>query len=102
MTSDRTEPAAVVEREVWTSAEEFVRCLSLAAPRGIAAMDGQRFCVRGDEVDFVVELEARGERTLGKLTVPVLRVRYRFPPGRDAACRRLLAAIDRAMQRGGG
>jgi hypothetical protein len=94
--------ADVIEREVWASAADFVRVLSLAAPRGIVPLDHRRFRVPGDNTELTVELEPGGERALGELRTHVLHVRYRLEPGNNAAGRDLLAAIERAMQRGGG
>ncbi|KON80025.2 hypothetical protein PA01_19160 [Azoarcus sp. PA01] len=41
-------------------------------------------------------------RRLGRLELPVVVVRYRFAGGDAVTRRALLAALDRAMQRGGG
>jgi hypothetical protein len=91
-----------MEREVSATTEEFVRGLRAAAPGAVRRLDPTSFLLHGDGVELVVRVEPRGERVLGALRFPVLRVRYEFRAGTPQAQRRFLDALDRAMQRGGG
>jgi hypothetical protein len=91
-----------MEREVSATAEEFVRGLHAAAPGVVRRLDAASWLVQGEGVELVVRVEPLGERVLGALRMPVVRVRYEFRAGEPRAQRRLLDALDRAMQRGGG
>ena len=90
------------EREVSASPPQFERDLRKAWPAGVETVAPGHFRVQDGATRLDIEIEARGIRRLGLFELPLLAVRYRFSCGDEAARRRLLATLDRAMQRGGG
>lgn len=94
--------ADAFEREVTASPQQFERELRKAWPAGVETLASGRFRVREGHTQLDIETESRDVRRLGRLELPVVVVRYRFAGGDAATRRALLAALDRAMQRGGG
>lgn len=94
--------ADAFEREVTASPQQFERELRKAWPAGVETLAPGRFRVREGETRLDIETESHGVRQLGLFELPVVVVRYRFAGGDPATRRALLAALDRAMQRGGG
>jgi hypothetical protein len=89
-----------LEREVGSTAAEFLRCLRQAAPCPVDALDdGCR--LRCDGVELTVSTRPLPDRRIAGLVLPVIRVTYRFH-GDRAAGAVLLATLDAGMQRGGG
>lgn len=95
-----TVPAAIV-RDVCATGDEFARGLRAAMPGSVDAGPG-RFEVANGTAVLAVVVDALPPRRLGVLALPRLRVVVHFVAGSDAACRALLAEMDRAMQRTGG
>lgn len=90
------------EREVGASPAEFERDLRQAWPAGVETVAPGHFRLDDGATRLDVRIEARGVRRLGLFELPVSTAHYDFAGGHEAARRRLLAALDRAMQRGGG
>lgn len=91
-----------LDREVAATPAEFERDLRKAWPGEVDADTPLRLALADGELELVVELEPIEPRRIGLLTLPRLIARYRFSGGDEAARRRLLERLDRAMQRGGG
>ncbi len=90
------------EREVAATLREFERDLRQAWPGGVECSGDGRYRISDGTLVLDIEAHATGTRRLGPLELPQLSARYRFAGGDEAARRRLLARLDRAMQRGGG
>lgn len=96
-------PVAVAfERLVTATPAQFERDLRVAWPQVDGSAAGGRLCVDGGGLWLTIELEALAPRRLGLFELPQLRACYRFEGGDEAARRRLLGVLDRAMQKGGG
>lgn len=93
---------ASFEREVTSSPAEFERDLRKAWPAPVERVSGQVFRLRDGELRLEVEVRPIGVRRLGLFELPQLAVTYRFEGGNAQARLRMLTALDRAMQRGGG
>lgn len=93
------QPAIV--RDVCATADEFARSLRAAMPCTVDA-GPDRFEVANGDAALAVGVSALPPRRLGALALPRVRVVIDFIAGPEDACRALLAAMDRAMQRGGG
>lgn len=91
-----------LEREVTATPAEFERDLRKAWPAGVDCLTAGHYCLYLDATRLDIHVEPRGVRRLGLFELPLLVVRYEFSGGDEAARRRLLAPLDRAMQRGGG
>lgn len=97
------EVPAAFERLMSATPAEFSRGLRLALPAGSVDQlraDGCR--VSADGLELWLDWMPAGERRIGCLTLPQLRVRYRFTVGQADVRSRFLGELDRAMQRGGG
>lgn len=97
------EVPAAFERMVSATAAEFLRCLQIALPAKSVDQihaGGCRVCANG--LEMLLDWTPAGERRIGLLVLPQLRVRYRFVKGDADTRARFLAQLDRAMQRGGG
>ena len=92
----------VVERELTATPAQFERDLRMAWPAGVASAAPGCFTLQDGETRLEIRIETRGVRRLGLFQLPQLAARYQFAGGDEAARRRLLAMLDRAMQRGGG
>lgn len=90
------------EREVAASPREFERDLRKAWPAGVEQPGADHFRIVVAEIRLDIRVEPRGMRRLGLIELPRLWVSYHFCGGNEAARRRLLSSLDRAMQRGGG
>lgn len=90
------------EREVAASPAEFERDLRKAWPAGVEVVAPGHFRLRSGSTRLEIRVEVRGVRRLGLLELPVLAARYEFAGGDAGDRKRLLAPLDRAMQRGGG
>ncbi|HJV27302.1 MAG TPA: hypothetical protein VJ673_16565 [Aromatoleum sp.] len=90
------------ERTVTATPEEFGRDLRKAWPEGVASVGPNRFSVACGDLALEIVAITQGTRRLGILELPLLKVTYEFHGGDEAARRRLLHTLDRAMQRGGG
>lgn len=90
------------EREVTATAAEFERGLRRAWPRKVETLGPRRFRVHDGAEHLDIRVEPLRARRVGLLELPVIAAHYAFSSGDEAARRRLLAALDRAMQRGGG
>lgn len=93
---------ACFAREVAASSAEFERDLRKAWPAGVTLLAQGRFRIVAGELALDIVVEPLGTRRLGLIELPRLAVRYCFEGGDEAARRRLLSVLDRAMQRGGG
>lgn len=91
-----------IDREVAATPAEFERDLRKAWWGTIDAAKPLRLVLADGELELVIELEPIEPRRLGLLTLPRLIAAYRFSGADEAARRRLLERLDRAMQRGGG
>jgi len=93
---------AVVSLEMGCTRAEFLAWLP-------DAVRGAPFRIQGNRIDIVygagevrIEIEEEPERRIGRLALPVLRVRIRFS-GIDAPAREeFLRHFDLATRRGGG
>lgn len=92
----------VFSRELASTPAEFERDLSKAWPVGVARESGHSFRIEDGSLHLVIQIEVIGVRKIGLLELPRLAAHYRFSGGDEAARRRLLTRLDRAMQRGGG
>jgi hypothetical protein len=92
----------VVERELTATPAQFERDLRMAWPGGVESAAPGQFTLHDGDTRLDIRIETRGVRRLGLFELPQLLARYRFSGGDEAARRRLLARLDRAMQRGGG
>jgi hypothetical protein len=90
------------ERTITATPEEFCRDLRKAWPDGVVSAVPNRFSVACGDLALEIVAIAQGTRRLGMLELPLLKVTYEFRGGDEAARRRLLHTLDRAMQRGGG
>jgi hypothetical protein len=91
----------VLERDVCTTADEFVRGLRLAFPDGV---DGgpDTFIIADNGVAMRLTLTPLPSRRIASLELPMLHVSIRFTAGDPHRQRALLDHMDRATQRGGG
>ena len=93
-------------REVATTPAAFQRDLHKAWPAGVVAdqvsAEGGVFHLTDGGLSLEIQIEAAGVRCIGLLSLPLCRATYRVSGGDEAARARLLATLDRAMQRGGG
>lgn len=92
---------ASFEREVTASPAEFERDLRKAWPGQVERVD-HVFRLRDGDLRLDIAVQAIGVRRLGLFELPRVAVSYRFEGGDESARRRVLTALDRAMQRGGG
>lgn len=92
----------VFERVVSATPAQFERDLRAAWPAATGSASAGVLQVRAGDAALAIELTALPARRIGLIELPQLRVCYRFACGGEPARRRLLAALDRAMQRGGG
>ena len=90
------------EREITASPAEFERDLRRAWAGGVDTIAPRRLRVADGGTRLDLHIETRGVRRLGLFELPVIVVQYRFSDVDEPARRRLLVALDRAMQRGGG
>lgn len=90
-----------IVRDVCATADDFARSLRAAMP-GTVDAGPDRFEVANGRAAIAVRVSALPPRRLGALALPRILVVIDFKTGPDDACRALLAALDRAMQRGGG
>lgn len=91
-----------LDREVAATPAEFERDLRKAWSGEIGARAPLQLALVDGDLELVIDLEPIEPRRIGLLTLPRLIARYRFSGGDEAARRRLLERLDRAMQRGGG
>lgn len=90
------------EREVGASPAQFERDLRKAWPAGVETVARGHFHVQDGATRLDLHVETRAVRRLGMFELPVIAVSYRFSGAGEAERARLLRALDRAMQRGGG
>jgi hypothetical protein len=96
-------PAAeVLEREMGCTREELLRWLPAATAHAPARIDGGELVLSVGPGEVRVAAEEAPPRRLAGVSLPVLRVRFRFvgldPAARDA----FLARFDLYTRRGGG
>lgn len=91
-----------LEREITATSAEFERDLRRAWPAGVETPAPGHFRIHDGDTRLDIRIEPRGLRRLGLFDLPVLAAHYRFTAADEPARRRLLATLDRAMQRGGG
>lgn len=91
-----------LERELAASVAAFERDLRKAWPGEVASPLPGHFRIDAGDVVLDIHAEPAGVRRIGLLALDLVRVRYRFSAGDEAARRRLLARLDLGMQRGGG
>lgn len=91
-----------LDREVAATPAEFERDLRQAWHGAIDAGTPRCLALTDGALGLVIELQPIAPRRIGLLTLPRLIARYRFSGADEVARRRLLARLDRAMQRGGG
>lgn len=94
-------PRSVLERLVTASPQEFERGLRTAFPDAVQG-GPEWFRATYEGTVMEVELTPRAPRVLGRLALPVLAVRIRFPVAGAGERAAMLARMDRAMHRGGG
>ncbi|MBU1237962.1 MAG: hypothetical protein KJ634_13695 [Gammaproteobacteria bacterium] len=94
-------PLETIEREVWTTPEEFRHGLELAFPGRVAEHDGV-LRVDGGEVAMEIELRSMTPRTIALLNLPRLKVSIRMTAGTLEQRAAMLTRMDLAMHRGGG
>lgn len=90
------------ERQVTATPVEFERDLRRAWPAGVDVVAPAHFRLHDGDVCLDIQTEPRPMRRLGLFELPQLAARYRFSGGDEESRRKLLATLDRAMQRGGG
>ena len=93
---------AVVCREMGCTRAEFLAWLP-------GAVGGAAFSIQNDHIHIFygggevrIEIEQKPERRIGRLALPVLRVRTRFSGIGARAREEFLRHFDLAMRRGGG
>jgi hypothetical protein len=91
----------VVEREIWTTPEEFRHGLDLAFPGRVTERSG---ILRVDDGQAAMEvaLEILSPRVIALLNLPRMKVSLRMTAGSVEQRAALLAHMDLAMHRGGG
>jgi hypothetical protein len=89
-------------REITASPAEFERDLRKAWAAGVEQVTPGHLRLHDGGTRLDIHVEVRGVRRLGLFELPVLSARYHFSGGGEPDRRRLLATLDRAMQRGGG
>jgi hypothetical protein len=99
--STMTEPLETIEREVWATAEEFRRGLSLAFPGRLGVRDGL-LCAADDGAAMEIALEVLAPKTIALLNLPRMKVSLRMTAGTPEQRKAMLARMDLAMHRGGG
>ncbi len=91
-----------IEREMAATVAEFEHGLSLGSPAEVESSTDGRYRIRHEDVELDIAVSPCGQRRIGALSLPLLRVVYEFHGGTLDQRRRLLARLDLAMQRGGG
>lgn len=93
---------AAFERLVCATPAQFERDLRACWPAATGSAAAGVLRVAGDGALLAIHLQVLPLRRLGLFDLPQLRADYRFEAGDEAARRRLLALLDRGMQKGGG
>jgi hypothetical protein len=100
--ADRDTILTRIEREMAATVVELERGLRLGAGEWLEKLEEGRYRIAGQGVVLEIRARSHGERRIGALSLPLLWVVYEFHGGEPESRRRLLARLDRAMQRGGG
>jgi hypothetical protein len=95
------QPPETIEREVWTTPDEFRRGLDLAFPGRVTERNG---ILRVDDGRATMEiaLEMMTPRVIALLNMPRMKVSLRMTAGSAEQRAAMLAHMDMAMHRGGG
>jgi hypothetical protein len=94
-------PAAVLERAVTASRDEYERGLRAAFPDAVqGGPERFRATYRGTVME--VQLTPQPPRRIGRLDLPVLAVRISFPAAPAEERVTMLARLDLVTHRGGG
>lgn len=96
-----TRLADTIEREVWTTPEEFRHGLALAFPAAVGE-NAETLRVVTPQASMEIALEVMAPRRIALLVMPRLKVSIRLTEGTPEQKQALLARMDLAMQRGGG
>lgn len=94
--------AVVVEKDMSASMAEIGRSLERLLGPAAAAFDGRRLTVAEGNGKIEITVVATGERRIGILALPTVRLRIKLSGIEPAKARAFLADFDRAFQRGGG
>jgi hypothetical protein len=95
------QPLETIEREVWSTPDEFRRGLCLAFPGRVTECDGNLGITDG-EAAMEIALEVMAPRVIALLKLPRLKVSLRMTAGSMEQRAAMLAHMDLAMRRGGG
>jgi hypothetical protein len=95
------DPLETIEREVWTTPEEFRHGLGLAFPGRVTERDGI-LCVDDGQATMEIALEIMTPRVIALLNLPRMKVSLRMTAGSPEQRTAMLARMDLAMHRGGG
>jgi hypothetical protein len=94
-------PPETIEREIWTTPEEFRHGLELAFPGHVTARDGLLYVDDGRAV-MEIELTELTPQRIALLRLPRMKVSLRGTASSTSAWIAMLARMDLAMHRGGG
>ena len=95
-------PPVIHEKEMSITRADFERILGGAFDPAGTRIDGDRISVDADSGRLEITLAAAGERRIGLIALPVMRVRLELHGYEPAAADAVLARFDRSFQRGGG
>lgn len=101
-TASEAQAQTRLEREVTASLTEFEHGVRLGAGDALERSEPGRYRIRSGVVVLDITARPLRARRCGALSLPTLRVIYDFAGGDQQDHARLLARLDRAMQRGGG
>jgi hypothetical protein len=94
--------AFLLEREMGCSRADFVRWLAGATRNAPVRVEGDVWTLAVDGGHVQISLSEEAPRRLAGLSLPVLRVRFRFLGLGDAAREDFIAHFDAYTRRGGG
>ena len=92
----------VLDREMGCTPADFIRWLPGATRHAALRVDANQVCLPADGGTIEISFSQGPARTIGPVSIPVLKVRFRFLGIGAAARREFLAYFDLYTKRGGG
>lgn len=92
----------VLDREMGCTRADFIRWLPGATRQASLQVDADQVCLQADRGIIEISFAQGPARTIGLVSIPVLKVRFRFLGVGTAARREFLAYFDLYTKRGGG
>ncbi len=92
----------VLQREMGCTREEFLRWLPGATRHAPMQLHGDRALIQAGDATIEIAFIQAAPRTLGRVSLPVLEVSFRFVGVTEQARREFLRYFDLYTKRGGG